>query len=95
MSKKAKILIFSGAVILIAAFVVLNLTKARGDIIEVQTAKVQRGDVTQLVSGSGKIQPEKEIKISAFVSAEITNLPVKEGDPVVKGRLLVGLDRTR
>lgn len=95
MSKKAKILIFSAAVVVIAAFIVLNLTKARGDVTEVQTAKVKRGAVTQLVSGSGKIQPEREIKISAYVSAEITRLPVKEGDRVVKGQLLVELDRTR
>ncbi|MFQ5824381.1 MAG: efflux RND transporter periplasmic adaptor subunit [bacterium] len=95
MSKKMKILIFSGAVLVIAAFVVINLTKARGKTIEVQTAKVKKGDITQLVSGSGKVQPEKEIKISAFVSAEIKKLHVKEGDKVSEGELLVELDRTR
>ncbi|MFQ5604956.1 MAG: efflux RND transporter periplasmic adaptor subunit [bacterium] len=95
MSKKMKILIFAGAVVVIAVFVIVNLKRARGDVIEVQTAKVQRGDITQLVSGSGKIQPEKEVKISAFVSAEITKLPIKEGDKVKTGQLLVELDRTR
>ena len=60
MSRKKKILIFTGAVLVILAFVVINLKKARGDVIEVQTAKVKRGDITQLVSGSGKIQPEKD-----------------------------------
>ena len=95
MSKKKKILIFTGAVLVILAFVVINLKKARGDVIEVQTAKVKRGDITQLVSGSGKIQPEKEVKISAFVSAEITKLYVNEGDLVRKDQLLLELDRTR
>ncbi|MFQ5636593.1 MAG: efflux RND transporter periplasmic adaptor subunit [bacterium] len=95
MSKKTKIVIFSVALVVIAGFVFINLNKARGKVIEVQTTKVKQGDITQLVSGSGKIQPEKEVKISAFVSAEITNLPVKEGDRVAKGQLLVELDRTR
>jgi HlyD family secretion protein len=61
----------------------------------VQTGKVVRGDITQLVSGSGKIHPEKEVKISAFVSAEIIRLHVNEGDPVNTGKLLVELDRAR
>lgn len=95
MSKKMKIWLFAGAVVVIAAFVVINLKKARGDTIEVQTEQVRKGDITQLVSGSGKVQPEKEIKISAFVSAKITRLHVKEGDHVRQGQLLVELDRTR
>ncbi|MFQ5753167.1 MAG: efflux RND transporter periplasmic adaptor subunit, partial [bacterium] len=90
-----KILIFSGALLIIAVFVIVNLKKARGDVIEVQTTKVKKGDITQLVSGSGKIQPEKEVKISAYVSAEIKKLPVIEGDEVKAGQLLVELDRTR
>lgn len=95
MSKKTKLLIAAGAVTAIAVLVFFNLKKARGDVIEVQTTKVARGDITQLVSGSGKIQPQKEVKISAFVSAEIKRLHVKEGDQVAAGQLLVELDRTR
>ncbi len=95
MSKKAKLLIAAGAVVVIAVFVFFNIKKARGDVIEVQTTKVARGDVTQLVSGSGKIEPEKEVKISAFVSAEIKRLHVQEGDHVASGQLLVELDRNR
>ena len=95
MSKKAKLLIFGGVLVVIAAFVLINLKKARGDTIEVQTMRVKRGEITQLVSGSGKIQPEKEVKISAFVSAEIRRLHVKEGEDVQVGQLLVELDRTR
>jgi len=90
-----KIILISGAVLLVAAMVVLNLTKARGDVIEVQTGRVKRGDVTQLVTGSGKIQPETEVGISAYVSAEILRLHVKEGDKVKAGQLLAELERTR
>ena len=95
MSKKTKIFLFAGLVVIVAVMVVVNLKKARGDVIEVQTDKVQRGDITQTVTGSGKIQPEKVVNISAFVSGEITRLHVKEGDKVKAGQLLAELDRTR
>lgn len=95
MSTKMKWLLFAGVVVVVAIMVVVNLNKARGDVIEVQTGKVAKGDITQFVTGSGKIHPEKEVKISAFVSAEIIRLHVQEGDKVAAGQLLVELDRTR
>jgi len=48
-----------------------------------------------VVSGTGKIRPEVEVKISANVSARITKLHAEEGDRVKKGQVLVELDRTR
>ncbi len=94
MSRK-KILIALGVVIVIAVFVIYYLKKDQGNQTAVQVEQVKRGSITQMVSGSGKIQPEDEVKISANVSAEIIGLYVKEGDPVKKGQLLVELDRTK
>jgi HlyD family secretion protein len=62
---------------------------------EVQTSKVSRAKIVQTVNGTGKIQPRTQVKISADVSARITQLPVKEGQWVEKGQLLVTLDRDR
>lgn len=45
--------------------------------------------ITQLVSATGKIQPETEVKISPEVAGEILQLPFKEGATVKKGDLLV------
>ena len=56
---------------------------------KVTTEKVQKRDITEIVSASGKIQPEVEVKISPDVSGEIVELNVKEGDRVKKGDLLV------
>lgn len=56
---------------------------------EVEVAEVKRIDITEKVSASGKVKPEIEVKISADVSGEITELAVKEGDSVKKGALLV------
>lgn len=95
MSKKKKILIIGGVIIIIAIFVIVNIQKSKGGEIAVTAEKVERGNITQVVSGPGKIQPEVEVKISANVSAEITGLYVDEGDQVEKGKLLIELDRTK
>lgn len=55
----------------------------------VETAKAKLKTITQIVSASGKIQPEVEVIIRPDVSGEIISLAVKEGDFVRKGDLLV------
>lgn len=56
---------------------------------EVETAQAKRKTITQIVSASGKIQPEVEVTMRPEVSGEIIELPIKEGDYVEKGDLLV------
>lgn len=90
-----KVLISVGVILIIGVFVVLNVVKERGEIFDVQTARVQEGDITQIVSGYGRIQSVKEVNISAYVGAEIKKLYVDEGDAVTRDQLLVELDRTR
>lgn len=48
-------------------------------------------DLTETVAASGKIQPETEVKFTE-VSGQITELPVKEGDMVKQGQLLVKIN---
>ncbi len=55
---------------------------------QVASEKVIKRDIVEVVSASGKIQPEVEVKISPDVSGEIVELNVKEGDRVKKGQLL-------
>ena len=55
----------------------------------VQTEKVSRRSLTEFVVASGRIQPVVQVKISPEVSGEIIDLPVKEGQQVKKGDLLV------
>jgi len=59
----------------------------RTTVVETDDAEVRT--ITQVVTASGKIQPETEVKISPDVSGEIIELPIKEGDFVRKGDLLV------
>jgi len=55
---------------------------------DVEIEKIGIRSVTQVVTASGKMQPEIEVKISPDVSGEIIELPVREGDFVVRGMLL-------
>ncbi|HRE80967.1 MAG TPA: efflux RND transporter periplasmic adaptor subunit [Opitutaceae bacterium] len=55
----------------------------------VTTEKAVVKTITQLVSATGKIQPETEVKISPEVAGEIVELPFREGASVKKGDLLI------
>ncbi len=95
MSKRKKIIIAVVAVLFLAALVIVNIRQSSGKTFSVQAEKVKRGKLVRLVSGTGKIQPELAVRISANVSARIIKLHAIEGDHVPKGQVLVGLDRTR
>lgn len=56
---------------------------------KVETTYAKRVAILEKVSATGKIQPEVEVKLSSEVSGEIIKLPVKEGQEVKKGDLLV------
>ncbi|MFY7757558.1 MAG: efflux RND transporter periplasmic adaptor subunit [Flavobacterium stagni] len=59
---------------------------------EVEIAKADEITIVETVSATGKIQPEIEVKVSSQVSGEIIQLPVKEGQVVKKGDLLVKIN---
>lgn len=56
---------------------------------DVEATEAKLKTITQLVSASGKLQPEAEVTLRPEVSGEIIELPIKEGDYVRKGELLV------
>ena len=57
--------------------------------IKVSVEQPELRTITEIVTASGKIQPETEVKISPDVSGEIVELYVKEGDEVKNGDLLL------
>src|SRR5690349_10958548 len=63
--------------------------KTREKTINVQSDKVTRRNLTEIVVANGKIQPVTQVKISPEVSGEIIELRVKEGQAVKRGDLLV------
>ena len=95
MTKKTIYILLGSAVAIIAVLKALSKTgvigkKDKGT--EVEIATVNEITVVETVSATGKIQPEIEVKISSEVSGEIIALPVKEGQVVKKGDLLVKIN---
>ena len=93
--KRKTVLIILAVILLI---IILIIGKKAGwfgeenSAINVETQKVIPTTIIQKVSATGKIQPELEIKLSSEVSGEIIELPVKEGQMVKKGDLLVRIN---
>jgi HlyD family secretion protein len=57
--------------------------------VKVAVENAQKRTIIETITANGKIQPEKEVKISPDVSGEIVELTVKEGYNVEKGQLLL------
>lgn len=82
-------------ILIVGGLITANLLKKKDTATEVTTVTATRGRLVQTVPGTGRVQPEVQVKISANVSGEITGIYVEEGDRVRKGDLLVTLDRKR
>jgi HlyD family secretion protein len=95
MSKKTIYIILGAAIVIIGLLVGFSKAgiignKDKGK--EVEVANVETGTIVETVSATGKIQPEIEVKIASMVSGEIIDLPIKEGQVVKKGDLLVKIN---
>lgn len=77
-----------------------NLFSSKGDNAEtgkqsqMKTAKVERGNISQLISTTGTIEPLKVVEVSSKANGEIIRMPVKEGDYLNKGDLIAEIERT-
>src|SRR5947207_15017868 len=87
--KRRQIIVFSAFGLVLAGLTLAAVFRKREPVITVQTEKVARRNVTEIVVANGKIQPVLQVKISPEVSGEIIDLPVKEGQVVKKGDLIV------
>lgn len=65
--------------------------KARETVVITGTEKASVRTITQVVSATGKIQPEVEVKIAPEVSGEVVELRFREGATVRKGDLLLSI----
>jgi len=57
--------------------------------LKVAVVDVDRRTIVETVTANGRIQPEREVKLTPDVSGEIVELTVKEGDRVERGQLLL------
>lgn len=82
------ILLAAVVVMIILGVIAAQFLGQRGNGETVEIARAEIRTITQVVTSSGKVQPEVEIVISPDVSGEIIQLPVKEGQQVRQGELL-------
>jgi HlyD family secretion protein len=93
--KKAWIWIVVGLVVT-AGLVGLGIMRgSQSKVTAVQFARVRQEDITARVRAPGKIEPKTQVKVSADVMGKIVELPIKEGDRVRKGQLMLQLDDTQ
>jgi HlyD family secretion protein len=104
--KKSKIIIITIIVTLVVVFVIGGIikskTKPSENALSVRIETVQRGQLIEIVSAPGEIEPKTKVEISAKVSARVVELPFKEGqtvsgpdpdaNPPVEGSVLIKLD---
>ena len=94
--KKNRIVVLLVALVVVLLVVVV-VAKKKGLVggapaVKVAVEEATKRDIVETVSASGKIQSESEVIISPDVAGEIMELPVKEGDRVKAGQLLVKID---
>lgn len=86
---RKKLLWIIGLLLVAIIAIAVVVSGKKENLIVIQTEKIKKRDITQIVTATGKIQSETEVNISAEVSGEIISLPFKEGDEVKKNDLLV------
>ena len=92
MSKRGKIILFGGLGVVLVGVVLLSAAKRRQPATEVRLEKVQKRDLTSIVQASGQIEPKKKVDVSSDITGRIVDLPVKEGDMVTRGQVVVRID---
>ncbi len=89
---RGKLILFAGVVVIALALAMFFALHHREPAVTVQTEKVARHTITETVVANGKIYPVLQVHISPEVSGEIIELPVKEGQFVHKGDLLLKIN---
>jgi len=93
MTKSGKIWIACGAVVLLGGIVYYSISSTSKESTTVQTVKAQKkAELKATVSASGQIRAKKFVDLQSEIAAVITELPVREGDSVKKGDILLRID---
>lgn len=96
LSRKKKIIITTVVILVIGGIIGASVYARRGDLPEVQTAKVERRAALEAkVTANGEVRPIQFINLTSEVTGRVTDVFVKEGDVVKKGKPLLRVDPTQ
>ena len=91
MKKWKKVTLVVVGIVAFVGLAVGGVVWSRRGVVTVQTGKVQREDLAQIVTANGEIKPveQNQANVNANSIGKITEILVKEGDHVTKGQLLM------
>ena len=92
MSKRVKLSVFGGVILVLAAIGGLTAAKRGNKAVEVRTESVQARDLVASVTASGQVRPQTKVDLSSDITGKIVKLAVKEGQMVTKGQFLLQID---
>ena len=95
MKKKKSIIVW--AVIIIAVIVCLAFiifSRDKGEQLTVETTTVSRGDIANIVTATGTVEPITQVEVGTQVSGIISHIYVDYNSEVTNGQLIAELDRT-
>ena len=90
-----KVMIGAGAVTVLGGMVWYSINKANQGVVSVQTGRVERQDLTSLVTASGEVRPRDYTNVLGEGFGKIIDIAVKEGDHVKKGDVLLHLENVQ
>ncbi len=90
MKKKWFFIIGGGIILVVLVVLVLRSSGVKKTKVTVEIAR--KGDITSIVTATGKVRAQADVDISADVMGRIEELPVEEGDAVKDNQLLVKID---
>jgi len=91
MKRWKKVTLLIVGVVALLALAIGGVAWSKQGTVTVQTGKVQREDLTQIVTANGEVKPvqQNQANVNANSMGKITEILVKEGDMVTKGQLLL------
>jgi HlyD family secretion protein len=92
MTTKKKVLLAAIVAVAVSATVGYSVVARNRGVVAIQSGRAVRQDLTQTVSANGEIKPKKYVNVSSNMMGRIVRMPVKEGDRVRDGELLVQLE---
>jgi HlyD family secretion protein len=87
-----KIIIALVVVLVLAAVVAANVWYRRDTGLRVAAEALRARDLEAIVSASGRIQPKRQVNISANTMGRVTRVGVEEGQRVKAGQFLLEID---
>src|SRR5512144_1671503 len=94
-TKTKRILGVVAAIAIIGSVVGFSVTRDSRNKITVQTGKVEKKDLVQVVTASGEVRPKRYVNVGANVSGRLIEIAVREGDRARKGQVLARVESER